>query len=73
MGTTGSTPAPTAVERKHPTTTTAAKAGKKNVPAPPIKHQHSASSSPAPKKGPKNYVDMGIEEEGAPEQGEELM
>lgn len=65
MGTTGSTPANTPVGGK------AAGSGKTRRPnPPPIKHHHSpASSSPAPKKSPKNYVEIeGAEEEG----GEQL-
>ena len=72
MGTTGSTPAAsTAVDRK-PGGSSGSKTTKKNVPPPPIKHQqqHTATSSPALKKNPKNYVDMGIEDEGGePERG----
>lgn len=62
MGTTGSTPAPTSNDRKGQGS---AKTSRRAVPPPaPAKHQ---SSSPALKKGPKNYVDMGIDPEDEPE------
>lgn len=61
MGTTGSTPAPASTERKGQGS---AKTSRKAAPPPTsAKHQSSSSPSPALKKGPKNYVDMGIEEE----------
>lgn len=66
MGTTGSTPAPTSGESRK-TTSSKSNVRKPAVPIAPVKH------SPAPKKGPKNYVDMGIEEdEDQFEQGQTL-
>ena len=63
MGTTGSTPATAASDR--PKGQGSGKVARKAVSAPAPVRQHQ-QSSPAQllKKGPKNYVDMGIEDEG---------
>ena len=59
MGTTGSTPATSASDKKGHQSS---RPSKRPAATPPVKH-HSSSSSPALKKGPKNYVDMGIEDD----------
>ena len=59
MGTTSSTPAGTAVDRKG-----TSKPARKSGGGPTASGKHGGGSSPAfLKKGPRNYVDMGIEEE----------
>jgi hypothetical protein len=61
MGTTGSTPATPSTERSKGHG--GSKGTRKPVSTPAIPKHQPPSSSPALKKGPKNYVDMGIEEE----------